>query len=82
MRCARTKTIMNECYNEQFLSIKSGCCNEHGGILFIMGSSIIIFTRERSFMFFMCVILFILYVRESLFVGKFVYVFQINIYSI
>ena len=30
---------MNECYNEQFLSIKSGCCNKHkyynkhGGIL-------------------------------------------------
>ena len=23
----------NECYNEQFLSIKSGCYNEHGGIL-------------------------------------------------
>jgi len=27
--CARTNNaIMNECYNEQFLSIKSGCCNE------------------------------------------------------
>jgi hypothetical protein len=24
---------MNECYNEQFLSIKSGCYNERGGIL-------------------------------------------------
>jgi hypothetical protein len=24
---------MNECYNEQFLSIKSGCYNECGGIL-------------------------------------------------
>jgi hypothetical protein len=23
----------NECYNEQFLSIKSGCYNERGGIL-------------------------------------------------
>ena len=22
----------NECYNEQFLSIKSGCYNERGGI--------------------------------------------------
>jgi hypothetical protein len=24
---------MNKCYNEQFLSIKSGCYNEHRGIL-------------------------------------------------
>ena len=24
----------NECYNKQFLSIKSGCNNERGGILF------------------------------------------------
>jgi len=24
---------MNKCYKEQFLSIKSGCYNEHGGIL-------------------------------------------------
>jgi len=24
---------MNECYNEQFLSIKSGCYNQSGGIL-------------------------------------------------
>jgi len=24
---------MNECYNKQFLSIKSGCYNEHKGIL-------------------------------------------------
>jgi hypothetical protein len=37
---------MDECYNKQFLSIKSGCCNEHrwykecGEILFTMGSSI------------------------------------------
>jgi len=35
----RTIITMNECYNEQFLSIKSGCYNEHkcynerGGIL-------------------------------------------------
>ena len=54
------------CYNEQFLSIKSGCHNEHrcynerGRILFIMESSIIIFTRERLFMLFMCVTLFML----------------------
>jgi len=87
--CARTNNaIINECYNEQFFSIKPGCCNEkrsyneRGGILFIMESSIIVFTRERSFMFFMCAILFTLYMRESLFVGKFVYIFQIKIHSI
>ena len=43
----------NECYKEQFLSIKSGCYNEREGILFygfIMKSSIILFTRERLFM--------------------------------
>jgi hypothetical protein len=43
--CATT----NECYNEQFLSIKSGCYNESGGILFIMKTSIIVFTRKRLF---------------------------------
>ena len=30
--------------------MKSGCYNERGGILFIIESSIIIFTRERLFM--------------------------------
>jgi len=25
-----TDAATNECYNGQFLSIKSGCCNEHG----------------------------------------------------
>jgi hypothetical protein len=54
------------CYNERMLqrtvlSIKSGCYNERGGVLFIMESSIIIFTRERSFMFMLCI-------RESLFI--------------
>jgi len=33
----------NRCYNEQFLSIKSGCYNKSGGILFIMESSIIVY---------------------------------------
>jgi len=38
-RCTVGYVTMNECYNEQFLSIKSGCYNEHrcynkrGGIL-------------------------------------------------
>jgi hypothetical protein len=64
----------NECYNEEFLSIKSGWYNKHrwynerGGILFIMESSIIIFTRKRSFKFFMRVRLFMLFIRESLFI--------------
>jgi len=41
--------ITNECYNEQFLSIKSGCYNEHrcyserGGTLFIKQSSILFY---------------------------------------
>jgi hypothetical protein len=31
---ATTKDVTtNECYNELFLSFKSGCCNESGGIL-------------------------------------------------
>ena len=36
---------MNECYNEQFLSIKSGCYNEHRGILSaaLIRASVIIF---------------------------------------
>ena len=60
-------TTTNECYNEQFLSIKSGCYNEHrcynerGGILFIMESSIIVFTREICFVF-------MLFNRENLFI--------------
>jgi hypothetical protein len=64
----------NKCYNEQFLSIKSGCYNEHrcynerGGILFILESSIIIFTRERFFMLFMCVRLFMTFIGEIFFI--------------
>jgi len=54
------------CYNEQFLSMKSGCYNERGGILIIMSSSIIVFTRERLYMLFICVTLFMLFIRESL----------------
>jgi hypothetical protein len=42
----------NECYNEQFLSIKSGCYNESGGMLFVMESSIIVSTKKRLFMLF------------------------------
>jgi len=58
----------NERHNEQFLSIKSGCYNESGGMLFTMENSIIVFTRERLFMFFMCVRLFMLFIRRSLLV--------------
>jgi hypothetical protein len=62
VRCATTKdATMNECYN------KHRCYNEHGGILFIMESSIIVFTRERFFMLFMCIRLFMLFIRESFF---------------
>jgi hypothetical protein len=39
--------VKSWCYNEQFLSIKSKCYNEHGGILFIMESSITVFTRKK-----------------------------------
>jgi hypothetical protein len=60
--CAITNDdTTNECYSEQFLSLKSGyynehrCYNERGGILFIMESSIIVVTMERLFMLFMCV---------------------------
>jgi hypothetical protein len=61
------------CYNERmlqqtFLSIKSGCYNELGGILFIVESSILVSTRERLFIVFTCVRLFMLFVRESLFI--------------
>ena len=50
--CYNDWCYRNKCYNEQFLSIKSECCSQHrcykegGGILFIMESSIIVFTRE------------------------------------
>jgi len=54
--CATTNdATTNECYNEQFLSVKSGCYNKCGRILFIVKSSIIVFTRERLFVLFMCV---------------------------
>jgi hypothetical protein len=61
---------MNECYNEQFLSIKLGCYNEQrcynerGGIPFILESSIIVFTKKRLLMLFVCVRLF---TKERLF---------------
>jgi hypothetical protein len=64
----------NECYNEQFSSIQSGGYNENrrynesGGILFIMEISMVVFTKERLFMFSMCIRLFILFIRESLFI--------------
>jgi hypothetical protein len=63
----------NECYSEQYLSIKSGCYNDHRlysereAILFIMDSSIIFFTRERLFMLFDRESLFIVFTKESLF---------------
>jgi len=44
------------------------CYNEREGILFIMESSIIVFTRERLFMQFMHIRLFILFMRKSLFI--------------
>jgi len=56
------------------LTIKSGCYNEHrrynksGGILIIIESSILVFTRENFFMLFMCFILFMLFIRGSLFI--------------
>jgi len=59
---------INECYKKQFLPITSGCYSEHGGILFIMESSIIVFTRERFFMLFMCIRLLLLFIRDSLFI--------------
>ena len=58
-----------QCYNEQCLCIKSGCYNEHrcytecGGILFVMESSIRVFTTERLFMLFTCIGLFMLLIR-------------------
>ena len=47
-RATTNDATTNERYNELFLSIKSGCYNESGGILFIMESSILVFTREVS----------------------------------
>jgi hypothetical protein len=64
----------NECYNEQFLSKKSGCYNKHrrynerGGILFILESSIIIFTKERFFILFMYIRLFMTFIMEIFFI--------------
>jgi hypothetical protein len=48
----------NECYSEQFLSIKSGSYNERGMLVyvfyaFIMESSIIVFAKKRLFMVYM-----------------------------
>ena len=69
MGCATTNDFTtNEFHNEQFLSIKSGCYNEIGGILFVIQSSAIVLTRERLLIFFMCVRLFMLFIRESLFI--------------
>jgi len=62
--CATT----NDAKTNSFLSIKSGCYNERGGILFIMEISIIVFTREKLFMLFMCVIFFMFFIMESLFI--------------
>ena len=73
--CATTNdATTNECNNGEYLSIKLGCYNEHRRykerevILFIMESSIIVFTKERLFMLFMCVRLFMIFIRESLFI--------------
>ena len=57
-----------ECYDGQFLSIKLGCYNEREGILFIMESSIIIFTSERLLTLFMCFRLFVVLIRGCLFI--------------
>jgi len=64
VRCATT----NDATTNSFLSIKSGSYNERERILFIMESSIIVFTRQRLFMLFMCVRLFMTFIRESLFI--------------
>jgi hypothetical protein len=66
---ARTKDpTTKEFYNEEFLSIKSGCYNERFFYAFVMESSIIDFNRERFFMLFTHVTLFMLFIRESLFI--------------
>jgi hypothetical protein len=74
------------CYNEQFISVKSVCYNERGGILFTMESSIIVVTRERMVMFFMCVRLYMLFIRKSLFIvftkERLYFFFQIFMYSV
>ena len=87
MGCATTNDAnANECYNEQFLSIKSRCYNERGGILFTMESSIIVCTRERLFILFhVCSI--VCAFREGKFVHilherNIVYALQIYMYSI
>jgi len=59
MKCL---SIKSECYNEH------RCYTEHGGILFIMESLNIVFSRERMFMLFKCVRLFMLFIMESLFI--------------
>ena len=73
----------NEGYNEQFLSIKSGYYNERGGMFIfslIMESTIVVFTRNKWFMLFMCVRLFMVFIGESLFTvftkEKIVYAFH------
>ena len=64
----------NECYNEQFLAIKSAMLQRTQMLkqtyfyVFIMEHSIIVFTRERSFMLFICFRFFMLFIRESLFI--------------
>jgi len=78
----RTNATTKECYNEQFLSIKSRCYKNRGVILFIMESSITVFTRERLFMLFIRESVFIVFTKERLFMlFKFtctVYIIQIN----
>ena len=74
MNATTNDHIKNECYNEQFLSVKSGCYDEREEILsaevassfyaFVMESSIIIFNRERMYFLFMCVRFFMLFIRE------------------
>ena len=69
------------CNNEQFLSIKWGCYNEHrcynehGRIpplcdffMIFIRESLFILSLKRLFMFLMCVGLFILFIGESLFI--------------
>jgi len=60
------------CYNERMLqrtfsSIKSGCYNERGGILVFMETPLIVFSKERLFMLFIGVSLFIVFTTESFF---------------
>ena len=54
-----------ECYNEQFLSIKSGRYNEREGISFIIEISVVIFTIEC----FSCTLDYLcFFIRKSLFI--------------